>query len=293
MPATSPSCSPSDCSICITTLPVVARHVDDVRVLWLDAHGDFNTPDTTPSSFLGGMCLAAACGRWRAELAEPPLDPARVLLCGVRDLDPGERAELELAGVPGVARPSEVPDLLRDAPVYLHLDLDVLDPGVLPAQFPVEHGLSFAGLRTLLAEVGRAATFVGVEITAFEAPRDRAELAGSRRDADARRDLSGVPRMMSLLRPAVRVARGAARSAPGGLGGEERHRAPARRRQADRARADRAARSTRDVHRARPARRHPPLRARPEGKEAPPTAWSPATARATGGWSRVAAYDFT
>ena len=42
------------------------RHVPDVRVLWLDAHGDFNTPETTPSGFLGGMCLAAACGRWDA-----------------------------------------------------------------------------------------------------------------------------------------------------------------------------------------------------------------------------------
>lgn len=176
----------SDCSICITTLPAVVRHVEGVRVLWLDAHGDFNTPDSTPSSFLGGMCLSAACGRWRAGLAEPSLDPARVLLCGVRDLDPGERAELELAGVPGVARPSEVPDLLRDAPVYLHLDLDVLDPGVMAAQFPVEHGLSLAGLRTLLAEVGRAARFVGVEITAFEAPEDeqeRTRLAESIADA--------------------------------------------------------------------------------------------------------------
>ncbi len=167
----------SDCSICMTTLPAVVRHVPDARVLWLDAHGDFNTPQTTGSSFLGGMCLAAACGRWEAGLADETLEPARVLLCGVRDLDPGERAELELAGVPGVARPSQVPDLLRDEPVYLHLDLDVLDPGIFPAQFPVDYGLSFAGLRTLLAELARAATVVGVEITAFEAPEDPAERA--------------------------------------------------------------------------------------------------------------------
>ena len=168
----------SDCSICMTTLPAVAAHEPAVRVLWLDAHGDFNTTDTTGSSFLGGMCLAAACGRWTSGLTDETLDPARVLLCGVRDLDPGERAELELAGVPGVARPSEVPDLLRDEPVYLHLDLDVLDPGIFPAQFPVDYGLSFAALRTLLAEVARASSrIVGVEITAFEAPEDPAERA--------------------------------------------------------------------------------------------------------------------
>ncbi|HEX8103255.1 MAG TPA: arginase family protein [Solirubrobacteraceae bacterium] len=163
-----------DCSICMTTLPAVARHHPGARVLWLDAHGDFNTPRSTASGFLGGMCLAAACGRWPSGLIQDAeaFDPARVTLCGVRDLDPGERAELELAGVPGVARASEVPALLDGAPVYVHLDLDVLDPDFFPAQFPVAHGMSPAGLRTLLAEVARATTIVGVEITAFEAPED-------------------------------------------------------------------------------------------------------------------------
>ncbi|MBA2514050.1 MAG: arginase family protein [Solirubrobacterales bacterium] len=169
----------SDCSIFMTTLPSVLRHHPEARVLWLDAHGDFNTPETTPSGFLGGMCLAAACGRWETGLlpeeTSAALDPARVTLCGVRDLDPGERVGLELAGVPAVARPSEVADLVRGVPVYLHLDLDVLDPGIFPAQFPVAHGLSRAGLRTLLAEVARATTVVGAEITAFEAPEDESE----------------------------------------------------------------------------------------------------------------------
>ena len=164
-----------DCSIAITTLPTVVRHVPEARIVWLDAHGDFNTPDTTPSGFLGGMGLSAACGKWDAGLVDDVVDPARVTLCGVRDLDPGERVALELAGVPGVARPSEVAELVRGHPVYVHLDLDVLDPGIFPAQFPVDHGLSRAGLRTLLAEVARAATVVGAEITAFEAPEDPEE----------------------------------------------------------------------------------------------------------------------
>ena len=169
----------SDCSICITTLPTVVRHHPEVRVLWIDAHGDFNTPDSTPSGFLGGMCLAAACGRWDSGLVAEgeTLDPSRVTLCAVRDLDPGERVALELAGVPAVARPSEVADLVRGHPVYVHLDLDSLDPGIFPAQFPVPGGLSRAGLRTLLAEVSRAATVVGAEITAFEAPEDPEERA--------------------------------------------------------------------------------------------------------------------
>ena len=46
----------------MTTFQAVVRHVPDVHVLWLDAHGDFNTPETTPSEFLGGMCLARPAG---------------------------------------------------------------------------------------------------------------------------------------------------------------------------------------------------------------------------------------
>ena len=61
-----PVLTASDCSICIATLPAVVAHEPAAHVAWIDAHGDFNTPDTTPSGFLGGMCLAAACGRWDA-----------------------------------------------------------------------------------------------------------------------------------------------------------------------------------------------------------------------------------
>jgi arginase len=168
-----------DCSIAITTLPTVARHAPGALVLWLDAHGDYNTPDTTPSGFLGGMALAAACGRWDARLTDEQVDPTRVVMCGVRDLDGREQVLIETSGVRNV-RPSQLGDELDGQDVYVHLDLDVLDPSVLPAQFPAEGGLSDAGLRTLLGEVAGVATIVGVEITAFEAPADaprRAELA--------------------------------------------------------------------------------------------------------------------
>jgi arginase family enzyme len=162
----------SDCTIALTTLPTVARLVPDVRVLWLDAHGDFNTPSTSRSGFLGGMCLAGACGRWTTGF-DGAVDAADVILVGSRDLDAGERAELDLAGVPRVERPSQVADAVDGADVYVHLDLDVLDPTVFPAQFPAHGGLSDDGLHLLLDEVSQAAgRVVGVEITAFEAPED-------------------------------------------------------------------------------------------------------------------------
>ena len=176
----------SDCTISLTTLPTVSRLLPDVRVLWLDAHGDFNTPQTTRSGFLGGMCLAGACGRWSTGF-DGRLDPAALVMVGSRDLDAGERAELDLAGVARVERFSQVADAVDGADVYVHLDLDVLDPDLFPAQFPATGGLSDAGLRRLLDEVAQAAgRVVGLEITAFEAPEDRAErdrLAGVAADA--------------------------------------------------------------------------------------------------------------
>jgi arginase len=164
-----PILTASDCSICMTTLPALVRHRPDVWVLWLDAHGDFNSPDTTPSGFLGGMCLAAACGVWDSGLGSG-LDPARVVMCGVRDVDPGERVLLDTRGVGRVESPSQLADVLDGRPVFVHLDLDVVDPTILPATFPAPGGLSDGGLRTLLAEVGEAVDLIGCEITGLLAP---------------------------------------------------------------------------------------------------------------------------
>jgi arginase len=169
-----PVLAASDCTICLTTFAAVLRHEPEARFLWLDAHGDFNTPNTTPSGFLGGMCLAAACGRWDAGFPGV-VDPTRVVMCGVRDLDAGEQVEVERAGVVSLERPSAVPEALGDHPVYVHLDLDVLDPDIFPAQFPVPHGLSDTGLRTLLGEVAQGRHIIGIEVTAFEAPEDSDE----------------------------------------------------------------------------------------------------------------------
>jgi arginase len=149
----------SDCTICIATFPAVAAREPGVRFLWLDAHGDFNTPHTTPSGFLGGMCLAAACGRWDAGYG-PTVPADRVHYVGVRDLDPDEREEVAAAGVRIGVPPH--------GPVYVHLDCDVLDPSVLASQFPVPGGLNLEGLRALLA--GIADRTVGIEVTALEDP---------------------------------------------------------------------------------------------------------------------------
>jgi arginase len=166
-----PVLTASDCSICVTTLPALARLRPHAHVLWLDAHPDFNDPRTTPSGFLGGMCLAAACGLWDAGFDHGRLDPARVVMCGVRAVDAGERVLVETQGVGLVQRPSQLAGVLEDREVFVHLDLDVLDPRYMPGlHWPSEGGFSDGGLRTLLAEVATAATVVGVEITDLPAP---------------------------------------------------------------------------------------------------------------------------
>ncbi len=166
-----PVLTSSDCSICVTTLPVVARERPDVWVLWLDAHADFNSPETTVSGFLGGMCLAGACGVWDTGLDAGAIEPARVVMCGIRDVDAGERVLVETRGVGLVERPSELAGALAGREVFVHLDLDVLDPSAMPGlHWPAEGGLSDGGLRTLLAEVANAADVVGLEVTDFPAP---------------------------------------------------------------------------------------------------------------------------
>ena len=97
-------------------------------------------------------------------------------MAGIRDLDPGERVVLEDARV-ALVEPDRVAEALRGGPVFVHLDVDVLDNAVLSAQFEAPGGFQADELAALLASVAEAADVVGAEITAFEAPADGAARA--------------------------------------------------------------------------------------------------------------------
>jgi len=161
----------AECTIALTTLPTVARHRPDAKVLWLDAHGDFNTPATTGSEYLGGMSLSGASGVWDTGF-EGAFDPRSVVLCGARDLDEAERPVIDGAGVTVIGTTLEtlvyLQNALDGAPTYVHLDLDVLDPEVFPARFPVADGFSEDKLFDLLDAVADACEIVGLEITSCE-----------------------------------------------------------------------------------------------------------------------------
>jgi len=149
-----------ECSVCVSTLPVVVRRRPAVRVLWLDAHADFNTPQTSTSGYLGGMCLAGACGLWDTGFGAG-LDSARVIMFGVRDIDGLERVALDRCGVHRLAEPAQ----LQGMELFVHVDLDVLDPEFLPASFPAPLGLPPAALLEVLSYVAGEAALVGAEIT--------------------------------------------------------------------------------------------------------------------------------
>jgi arginase len=169
-----------DGAIALTTLPTVARMRPDVRVLWLDGHAAFHTPETTITGYLGGMALAGACGLWKTGF-EGEVAGERVVLCGVRELEPGEREGLGQAKVTVIGSSLEtlvfMQNALDGAPVYLHLDVDVLDPKTMP----VSHSIKAAGgfddgkLLDLLEALAETSEVVGIEVTGFEAQDDEEE----------------------------------------------------------------------------------------------------------------------
>jgi arginase len=163
-------------------------------IVWLDAHGDFNTPDTSISGFLDGMALSFLAGlSWRAAARRlpgfAPVSPRDVVLVGARDLDPDEERLLESSGVVRV-RVEEIrtqgvaaalgpvfEDLARRVSrIHLHIDLDVLDPSEGRANvFAVPGGLTvgeIAGLIGLVGEAARRLEIAGATLSAYDPDED-------------------------------------------------------------------------------------------------------------------------
>lgn len=158
------------CAAGLATLPVMARHHPDAAVVWFDAHGDCNTPETSQTGYLGGLVLTGAAGRWDSGLGDD-LDLSNVILVGARDLDAAEQAlidrgELRLVAV-GPDLSSRLADAVAGRPVYVHLDCDVLEPGIVPTEFAVPGGLSLNDLRGASQVLARS-PLIGLEIAEFE-----------------------------------------------------------------------------------------------------------------------------
>jgi arginase len=169
------------CAVALATLPVVARHRPDVCIVWFDAHGDINTPDTTRSGYLGGLVLTGAAGHWDSGLGGD-LDLKDVVLVGARDLDPAERALID-AGAPtlvtaGPNLAQRLRSAIADRAIYVHIDCDVLEPGLVPTEYRVPGGLTLDDLRDA-CRVLAGNEVVGLEIAELEAAPGDARVASS------------------------------------------------------------------------------------------------------------------
>lgn len=166
---------------CLAPLGVVAglqrAGITEPAVVWFDGHGDFNTPETSPSGYLPGMALAMLVGRGHRGLAErldmQPIDERHVLLVDARDLDPAEAEALAAsqvthAEVGGVA--AAVPGA-SSVPIYVHVDADVVDPVDMPGMgFPAAGGPSLAAVAEALAALSATGRLCAVSFgTTFRA----------------------------------------------------------------------------------------------------------------------------
>jgi arginase len=184
-----------DHSIAMGTLAGLSAAYGTGGVLWVDAHGDLNRPDTSPSGNVHGMPLAAAlgrCGFALDDLAGPPwVDAARVALVGVRALDPAEKAlikELDLfivtmadidrRGVDAVMR--EALEIVSGPGfVHLSLDVDVCDPEIAPGVgTPVRGGLSYREAHLAMELVAEAGILTSLEVVEVNPILDHADETG-------------------------------------------------------------------------------------------------------------------
>lgn len=160
----------SRCAAGLATIPVVARHHPNACVVWFDAHGDSNLPSATAVPYIGGMVITGAAGHWDSGLGSG-LSLSNVLLVGARDLDPHERQLID-SGVlkviaPGPRIAERVGAAVGQRDVYVHLDCDVLEPGLVPIEYQVPGGLSLEDLHACAVELAKR-KIVGVEIAEFE-----------------------------------------------------------------------------------------------------------------------------
>jgi arginase len=172
-----------DHSLSVGSIRGASKH-KNLGVIWIDAHADFNTAETTPSGNIHGMPLAALCGLGDSRLVclweetSPVLNPNRVAILGVRDLDPGEKRNLREAGV--LVQSMEQIDRLgmvaalekaiervgRDVDgIYLSFDMDALDPRHAPGVgTPVPGGLTYREAHLACEVVAETGKLIGMDI---------------------------------------------------------------------------------------------------------------------------------
>jgi len=181
-----------DHSIALGSITGVTRVHKDISVLWIDAHADFNTEETTPSGNIHGMILAALAGLGNSRLTgvggwAPKLDAQKIVIIGARDLDLGERELLRTHHV-HVFTMSDIDqrgisDVMRDAltlarkasdGIHLSLDMDALDPVHAPGVgTPVRGGLTYREAHLAMELIANSGRLIGMDVVEVNPILDR------------------------------------------------------------------------------------------------------------------------
>lgn len=167
-----------DCTFSLGVLAALQRETDDLSLVWYDAHGDFNTPETTPSGFIGGMPLAMLCGRGEQTIVEGAgarVQPeANVILTDARDLDPGEKEAVAASGLTHLPNVADLLTLsLPDRPLYIHFDSDVLRLTDLSAvNYPAQGGPALETVAASLARLADTGRVAAVSVTMWNPELD-------------------------------------------------------------------------------------------------------------------------
>ena len=170
---------------------------EPVGLVYLDANGDLNTPETSPSGYLSGMALSLALGRAPGAVSatsSPAVLPEHVALIGYRDLDPGERHSI---GDLGLALPAAAAKTLGmrvtaalaldavangDGPLVVHLDVDVIDSVEMPAKQTITPGIGFTWQETsdLLTALLASKRVVALLVCEYQPEKDPGLVLGRR-----------------------------------------------------------------------------------------------------------------
>ncbi|MFO7700643.1 MAG: arginase family protein [Acidimicrobiia bacterium] len=153
-------------------------------LFFFDAHGDFNTWETSPSGFIGGMPLAMVTGRGEQTIVRgaglTPLPDDRVVLVDGRSLDPGEDEAIAESGILVVSVDSVAHTIPPEGPIYVHVDADVVDPQHMPAMnYPAPDGPSLEAVRRDLIHLAVSSRVVAFSVSSWNPALPGADVAAA------------------------------------------------------------------------------------------------------------------
>jgi arginase len=171
-----------ECTLVAGTISGALAVDPEISLVYLDAHGDFNTLATTQTHYVSGMCLAHVVGRSVAPLLWPGalrIAEEKVALVGGRALDTGEHVNLERSRLVRIRFDAERHDIApvvsfaRRKKIWLHVDVDVIDPSEMaPVVFPAPGGAPASAVADLIAQLVATSDVRGFEICGYDPTQD-------------------------------------------------------------------------------------------------------------------------